>query len=67
MIELYYCAKCRDHHLFDEEGQVDKCKNYKAPVVDFTSVVKELAEQLTRKTNVKSLRVASSNNKRGNQ
>jgi hypothetical protein len=64
---MEYCTACREYHLFNEEGQVDRCKDYRVPIIDFSSVVKELAEQLTRKSHVKSVGMVSSNNKRGSQ
>jgi hypothetical protein len=61
---MEYCTACREYHLFNEEGQVDRCKDYRVPIIDFASVVKELAEQLTRKTNDDSSRVVVKNGAR---
>lgn len=64
-VELYYCPKCRDVHEWDSEGQIDRCKDYKAPKIDFENIVRELASELTRKRNEQVLRVVF--NKRGKQ
>lgn len=53
-----YCSKCRTHHLFDEEGQVEPCKDFKKQIIDhdyMVKTIKEIAEQLTRKSHVKDL------------
>jgi hypothetical protein len=47
---MEYCTKCREHHLFDEQGQVDKCKDYKRPLINFESIVKDIATELTRRS-----------------
>lgn len=63
-IELYYCAKCKDHHAWDSEGQIDRCKDYKKPIIDFESVVKDIAAELTMKHYVNSSRMADKNGDR---
>jgi hypothetical protein len=60
-IELYYCAKCKDHHEWDSEGQIDRCKDYKKPIIDFESVVKELATELMRRKHEQSIHLGINN------
>ncbi len=67
MIELYYCKVCREFHEYDTYGLRSPCKVYKPQVVNndyMVQVVKELATELTRKSNVSISRMANKNGDR---
>lgn len=64
MVELIYCKKCRTEkelrYIGDEVVSETPCKCFIKPKFDndyMVKVVKEIAEELTRKANVTSKRI----------
>lgn len=60
MVELIYCSACRDWYEWENNIPREDCKCKRKLKFDndyMTKVVKEIAEELTRKANVKNSRL----------